>query len=166
MATSRHPASAAVASSRLHLAAGRCAAVCDLENVAIVDGARLPSAEMGRLLAFVEARIGGMPVRVATGPNVLQPYMGLLHSTCWGLTLVKTVPDAADQALATAAHDFIRCGITDIFVVSGDHAFASLASHARLHVLSHASHLSATLRLAATTVTYLPEVESPTQAAS
>lgn len=163
MANSRQPASAI---GRPRPAAGRCAAVCDLENLATVNGARLSRAEMGRLLAFVEGRITGMPVRVATGPNVLRPYMDLLQSTSWGLTLVKTLPDAADQALTIAAHDFIRCGITDVFVVSGDHAFAPLAGHARLHVVSHASHLSAALEVAATTVTYLTEVAGPTRAAS
>lgn len=147
-------------------APGRSAAVVDLENIAIVGGARLPPAQMRRLLTFVEARIEGMPVRVASGRNVLRPFMNLLEGTRWGLTLVKTEPDAADHALTSAAHDFIGCGITDIVVVSGDHHFVSLATEARLHVISHASHLSTALRLAATTVTYLPDVSPPVRAAS
>lgn len=136
---------------------GRFAAVLDFENVAIASGERVSQAEMRTLLSAVAGHVSGMPVRVATGVNVLRPYMDLIGRQRWGLTLVKTEPDAADNALCDAARDFIRCGVTDIVVVSGDHAFVPLAAHARLHVICHADHLSKTLRLAATTVTYLPE---------
>ena len=102
---------------------------------------------------------------MAPGVNVLRPYMDLIGLQRWGLTLVKTEPDAADNALCDTARDFIRSGVTDIVVVSGDHAFVPLAAHARLHVICHADHLSKALRLAATTVTYLPEFRPPARAA-
>src|SRR4051812_27025603 len=146
-------------------AGGRFAAILDLENVAIVEGGRVSQAEMQVLLSAIGVRVLGMPVRLATGVNVLRPYLDLIGLQRWGLTLVNTEPDAADNALCETARDFIRCGVTDIVVVSGDHAFVPLAAHARLHVICHADHLSKALRLASTTVTYLPEVRTTAQAA-
>lgn len=146
-------------------ARGRFAAVLDLENVAIMGDGRVSQAEMQALLSAVGGHFSGMPVRVATGVNVLRPYMDLIGRQRWGLTLVKTEPDAADNALCDAALDFIRCGVTDIVAISGDHAFVPLAAHARLHVICHADHLSKALRFAATTVTYLPELHLAVRAA-
>lgn len=145
---------------------GRTAAVVDLENIAIVGGVRVSSTQMAKFLAFVDSRVSGMPVRVATGQNVLRPFMHLLGRVGWGLTVVRTEPDAADHALTDTARDFIRCGVTDIVVVSGDHAFVPLAANARLHVISHASQPSNALRLAATTVTCLPDGQPPVRIAS
>jgi hypothetical protein len=144
----------------------RFAALLDLENVAITGTGRLRQAEMTILLGAIADRVFDMPVRVATGINVLRPYMDLVDLQRWGLTLVKTEPEAADNALCDAARDFISCGVTDIVIVSGDHAFVPLATHARLHVISHADHLSNALRLAATTVTLLPEIRPAVRAAS
>lgn len=144
---------------------GRFAAILDLENVAIMKDGRVSQAEMQILLSAIGVRVSGMPVRMAMGVNVLRPYMDLIGLQQWGLTLVKTEPDAADNALCDTARDFIRCGVTDIVVVSGDHAFVPLAAHARLHVICHADHLSKALRLAATTVTYLPEFRPTARAA-
>jgi hypothetical protein len=121
------------------------------------DG-RVSQAEMQGLLSAIGVRVTRMPVRVATGVNVLRPYMNLIGLQPWGLTLVKTEPDAADNALCDTARDFIRCGVTDVVVVSGDHAFVPLAAHARLHVICHADQLSKALPFAATTVAYLPEI--------
>lgn len=123
-------------------AGGRFAAILDLENVAIVEGGRVSQAEMQVLLSAIGVRVSGMPVRLATGVNVLRPYLYLIGLQRWGRTLVKTEPDAADNALCETARDFISCGVTDIVVVSGDHAFVPLAAHARLHVICHADHLS------------------------
>jgi hypothetical protein len=146
-------------------AGGRFAAIVDLENVAIMNDGRVSPAEMQVLLRAIGVHVSGMPVRVATGVTVLRPYMDLIGLHRWGLTLVKTEPDAADNALCDAARDFMRCGATDIVVVSGDHAFVPLAAHARLHVTCHAGHLSKALRFAATTVTYLPEFRRTARAA-
>jgi hypothetical protein len=143
----------------------RFAAIVDLENVAIMDDGRVSLPEMRILLSAIGSRVTDMPVRVATGINVLRPYMGLLCAQRWSLTLVKTEPDAADKALCETARDFVRCGVTDIVVVGGDHAYFPLAAHARLHVISHAGHLSKALRLAGTTVTFLPELRLTVQAA-
>lgn len=138
--------------------ARRFAAIVDLENLAIVDGARISVERMQRLLAAVEPRVVGMPVRVATGSNILRHYATLLPSGRWGLTLVPSGPDAADAALCDAALEFAHCGVTDLVVVGGDHAYVPLARYARLHVVSHADHLSRQLRLASTSVTLLPDV--------
>lgn len=135
---------------------GRFAAILDLENVAMIRDSRVSKAEMQILLSAISAHVGGMPVRVATGVNILRAYTDVIALQQWGLTLVPTEPDAADDALCDAARDFIHCGVTDIVIASGDHAFVQLAAHARLHIISHADHLSKALRLAATTVTYLP----------
>ena len=144
----------------------RFAAIVDLENVAILRDGHVSQAQMRVLLSAIGAHVSGMPVRVATGINVLRPYMDLVSLQPWGLTLVKTEPDAADKALCEAARDFIRCGGTDIVVISGDHSFIPLAAHANLHVISHADHLSKALRFAATTVKYLPEFRTEARAAS
>ncbi|QCC77388.1 hypothetical protein [Nocardioides daphniae] len=47
--------------------------------------------------------------------------------------------------------------MTDLVVVSGDHAFVELAEVARVHVLAQPGKLSRRLRLAATSVTLLPD---------
>lgn len=145
---------------------GRFAAIVDLENVAILRDGHVSQAQMQVLLSAIGTHVSGMPVRVATGINVLRPYTDLVSLQHWGLTLVKTEPDAADNALCEAARHFIRCGGTDIVVVSGDHAFIPLAAHANLHVISHADHLSKALRFAATTVKYLPDLRTEVRAAS
>ena len=143
----------------------RFAAIVDLENVAIFGDGRVTQAEMQVLLNAVGAHVSEMPVRVATGINVLRTYMDLIDLQRWGLTLVETEPDAADNALCDAALDFIRCGVTDLVIVSGDHGFVPLAAHARVHVISHPNHLSRALRLAATTVTHLHGFRSVSRAA-
>ncbi len=144
----------------------RFAAILDLENVAITNEGRVSQSDMAALLDSIESLVTGMPVRVATGAHIMRAYMDQIGLQGWGLTLVRTEPDAADDALCEAAHDFIRSGVTDLIVVSGDHAFVPLASHLRLHVICHADHLSRALRLAATTVTYLPQVRPAALTAS
>ena len=89
--------------SRSMGACGRFAAIVDLENVATMGDGLVSQAEMQVLLSAIGARVSGMPVRVATGVNVLRPYMDLIGLQRWGLTLVKTGPDAADDALCEAA---------------------------------------------------------------
>lgn len=138
--------------------ADRFAAIVDIENTVIHRGLRLPCAVGSGLLEVVQDHVLGMQTRVATGEHVLREYMTSLVRLGWGITAVPTEPDAADDALLAAARYFIDRGVTDLVVVSGDHAFVELASRARLHVISHANHLSRQLRLAATTVTYLPPI--------
>lgn len=138
----------------------RTAALVDIENAVIVGGRRLSAAAGSLLLNIIGNYTSGMPVCVATGENVLRAYLPVLAGLPWGLRLVNTEPDAADLALIEAGHDLIGCGVTDLVVISGDHAFAELAPGARLHVVSHAGHLSRQLWLAATTVRYLPTVDT------
>jgi len=138
----------------------RFAAIVDLENLAIVNHRLLSPAQVGDVLSFVDAQVAGMQVRVASGVNVLRAHFGAVASRGWGRTLVKTTPDAADHALLETAQHFVACGVTDLVVVSGDHAFVPLARQVRLHVVTHADHLGTRLRLAATTVMYVPHTRN------
>lgn len=143
----------------------RFAALVDIENAAIVHGVLLPAPVRSELLHGLRGTLAGMPVRVATGASVLKASMTDLPRG-WGLTLVPTEPDAADVALIDAGLLFAGCGVTDLVVVSGDHAFVALAAHARLHVITRPGQLSNALRLAATTVTYLPALQALTPASA
>jgi hypothetical protein len=135
----------------------RFAALVDVEN-AVIRGGHLLSADYRRALFMdLDTELSSMPVRVAAGKHVLLACAGELASRGWGVSLVPTTPDAADLALLEAGRHFARSGATDLVVVSGDHAFASLAEMVRLHVIAHRHKLSAALRLAADTVTYLPD---------
>jgi hypothetical protein len=133
----------------------RFAALVDIENAAIVEGRLLQAPQRRDLLNTLHRALTGMPVRVATGTHVLKASMTDLPRG-WGLSLVPTQPDAADLALIEAGLQLAGCGVTDLVVVSGDHAFVALAAHARLHVITRPGQLSNALRLAAATVTYLP----------
>lgn len=132
----------------------RFAALLDFENLAIAHDRRLPIVETAELLASIAPLLQGMPVRVATGKRLLLPNM-CAFNPAWGLRVVGSEPDAADNALIDDAHQFFASGVTDLIVASGDHAFVPLAAFARLHIISHADHLSRKLQMAATTVTYL-----------
>lgn len=147
-----------------HRAATRTAALVDIENAVIVGGRRLSAAAWSRLLNTIGSYTSGMPVCVATGESVLRAYLPVLAGLPWGLRLVNTDPDAADLALIESGHALIDSGVTDLVVISGDHAFAELAHGARLHVITHADHLSRQLWLAATTVRYLPTEDTATWA--
>lgn len=136
----------------------RFAALVDIENTVIVGGTRLPDVQTHELFAVVDSYVAGMPVRAASGKRVLDACTPELAFRGWGLTLVPTEPDAADQALLDAGRHFAQAGVSDLVVVSGDHAFAPLAALVRLHVIAHPRQLSKALRLAATTVNYLPIV--------
>lgn len=141
----------------------RFAALVDIENTTIFEGQLLPAPQRRDLLLCLRRNLTGMPVRVATAEQVLRAIMTDLPRG-WGLTLVPTQPDAADMALIEAGQAFTASGVTDLVVVSGDHAFVPLAAHARLHVITRPGQLSNALRLAATTVTYLPAPPSLTRA--
>ncbi len=139
----------------------RFAGLVDVENTVIVRGRLLPAAEGDVLLNAAAKYLDGMPVQVATGKNVLRAYMSAFTTRGWIPALVPTEPDAADLALLDAGRAFAAAGVTDLVVVSGDHVFAELAGVARLHVIAHGDHLSKALRLAATTVIYLPHPKAP-----
>ena len=141
----------------------RFAALVDIENTAIVQGRLLQAPQCRDLLNTLHRALTGMPVRVATGTHVLKATMSDLPRG-WGLSLVPTQPDAADLALIEAGLQLAGCGVTDLVVVSGDHAFVALAAHSRLHVITRPGQLSNALRLAATTVTYLPAPQTLTPA--
>lgn len=51
----------------------RFAAIVDLENVAIMDDGRVSLPEMRIILSAIGSRVTDMPVRVATGINLLRP---------------------------------------------------------------------------------------------
>lgn len=140
----------------------RAAACVDIENIVNIGPRRLLVAEGQSLLNVVAAHTCGMPVRVAGGRAVLRAYMPVLAGLPWGLTLVGQEPDAADADLLRAGLDFVETGVTDLWVASGDHAFTELAGWTRVHVIAHPNHLSRKLRLAATTVTYLPSLTAAT----
>lgn len=134
----------------------RFAGLVDIENAVILQGRLLTSPHMTEVFTTLDTHLADMPVRVASGPRVVTACMTQLASRGWGLTLTSAGPDAADRALIETGRHLAACGVTDLVVVSGDHAFATLAQMARLHVIAHPGQLSAALRLAATTITHLP----------
>jgi hypothetical protein len=144
----------------------RFAALVDLENAVIVAGGRIPAEQRRDLFEALDHHLAGMPVRAASGGPVVKACLPELAHRGWGLTLVSPEPDAADHALIEAGLHLTSAGVTDLVVVSGDHAFARLAPAARLHVITHPAQLSTALRLAATTVTHLPAPQAATRAAA
>lgn len=142
----------------------RVAGLVDIENVLVVRDRMLPALHWGEVFEALDPYLVGIPVRVACGPWVVNACMPELASRGWGRTLVPGEPDAADLALIEAGRQMAACGVTDLVIVSGDHAFATLAPVARLHVIARRGSLSRQLRLAATTITYLPALQNHTQA--
>lgn len=142
----------------------RFAGLVDIENALIVRDLLIPLPHRGEVFEALDSYLVGIPVRVASGPRVVKACMPELASRGWGLTLVAARPDAADRALIEAGRRMAASGVTDLVIVSGDHAFAALAPAARLHVIAHRRCLSRQLRLAATTITYLPALQNHTHA--
>ena len=140
----------------------RFAGLVDIENTVILRGRLLASPQLTGVFNTLDTHLADMPVRVASGPRVVKACMTELASRGWGLTLVSAGPDAADLALIEAGRHLAACGVTDLVVVSGDHVFAALAGVARLHVIAHPEKLSAALRLAAYSITALPDFEFDT----
>lgn len=130
-------------------------ALVDLENQTIWDGRRLPQDAAAAVLAEIDPFVHGMPTRVALAASLLTAYAPLLCARGWGIDTVAVSPDAADLALLTHGRAAIACGVTDLVIVSGDHAFIELAQHARLHVITHRDRLSRALESAATSATFL-----------
>ena len=130
-------------------------ALVDAENQTIWDGRRLPAAAASAVFDEIDYYVAGLPTCAALTPTLLAAYVPLLASRGWALDLVAPGPDAADLALMERAHFAIDRGHTDLVVVSGDHIFAELANHTRLHVVTHTGRLSRALGAAATSITFL-----------
>lgn len=142
----------------------RFAGLVDIENALIARDLLIPLPYRREVFEALDYYLAGIPVRVAAGPRVVKACIPELGSRGWGLTLVTARPDAADRALIEAGRQMAASGVTDLVIVSGDHAFATLAPVARLHVIARRGSLSRQLRLAATTITYLPALQNHTQA--
>lgn len=144
----------------------RFVGLVDIENLIIVRGHLLREPHRREVFHTLDSHLAGMPVRVASGPQVFKACLTELASRGWGRTLVQAEPDAADQALIEAGRYFAASGVSDLVVFSGDHAFASLACVARLHVFAYGACLSRRLQLAATSITYLPVPHIQTETTS
>ena len=130
-------------------------ALVDPENQTIWGGRRLEVAAASAVFDEIEFYVGGLPTTAALAPSLLCPYLPLIAGRGWGLDVVAPSPDAADLALMERARFAIGRGYTDLVIVSGDHIFAELANHSRLHVVTHADRLSRSLEAVATSVSFL-----------
>jgi hypothetical protein len=140
----------------------RFACIVDGDNV--TRGGRLGLADVSHVMAHVAHLTERWQVTCALQSRVAVDYMSAYAGLGWGIRFASMGPDAADLALLEVAGDYLAHDVTDLIVVSGDHAFAELADRARLHVLSYRSCLSRELAAAATTVTYLDDLVVATAA--
>lgn len=85
---------------------GRSAAVIDVKDVAVARRRNPSQEQTPKLLDQINALVAGVPVRLATGLNVLRSYMHLLSFQPSGLTFVRIEPEAADKSLREAAPRF------------------------------------------------------------
>jgi hypothetical protein len=137
----------------------RTACIIDGDNVAI--GGQVPVPDVARVLGQLSALTMGRSVTFAMQQRLAVQYMTAYADLGWAIRFASMAPDAADVELLDAAADYLAHDVTDLLVVSGDHAFADLAGHARLHVCAYRSSLSKRLQLAATSVTYLDDLIAP-----
>jgi hypothetical protein len=137
----------------------RVAVIVDGDNV--TRGGRLAVADVSHVMAHLAHLTDRWPVTCALQSRVAADYMRAYARLGWGIRFAPMGPDAADLVLLEVAEDYLAHAVTDLVVVSGDHAFAALASKARLHVLSYRTSLSRELELAATSVTYLDDLLAP-----
>jgi hypothetical protein len=131
----------------------RFACVVDGDNV--TRGGQLQLGAVAQVLRRVAALTEGVPVTFAMQTRQAKAYMTAYAGMGWGIRIASMAPDAADDLLREAARDYFHHAVSDLVVVSGDHAFAELAGQARLHVVTYRDCLSKRLRLAATSVAYL-----------
>jgi hypothetical protein len=134
----------------------RFAGIVDGDNV--TQGGRLGLADASHVMAHLAHLTERWPVTCALQRKLAVDYMCAYAPHGWGIRFAAMGPDAADQVLLEAADDYLAHDVTDLIVVSGDHAFAALAARARLHVLSYRRCLSRELQAAATTVTHLDDL--------
>lgn len=134
----------------------RTACIVDGDNVA--RGGQLGVPEVAFVMDYLARLTERWPVTVALQKRLAINYMTAYAELGWGIRFASMEPDAADKELLEVADDYIAHHVTDLIVVSGDHAFAELAGRARLHVLAYRKCLSRELELAASTVTYLDDL--------
>jgi hypothetical protein len=137
----------------------RTACIIDGDNVA--SGGQVPISDVATILGRLSVLNKGLPVTFAMQRRLAAQYMTTYASRGWSVRFASMAPEAADEELLEAAGDYLARGVNDLVVVSGDHAFAGLARHARLHVCAYRSSLSRTLRMAATDVHYLDDLIAP-----
>lgn len=140
-------------------------ALVDLENLCIFNGHRLALTQAAGVCTEIDTFVAGLPTTAALACSLFAAYLPLLSARTWSIDMVQPGPDSADLALLERGHFAATHGVTDLVVVSGDHAFAELAAHARIHVVSHRDRLSRVLASAATSVTYLASGEGLRSAA-
>lgn len=145
-------------SHHLHGSA-RTACIIDGDNVA--GGGQVPVPDVAHVLERLSALNAGWSVTFAMQRRLAERYMTAYADRGWAIRFASMAPDAADGELLYAAADYLDHHVTDLVVVSGDHAFAELAGQARLHVCAYRSSLSKRLRLAATSVSYLDDLIAP-----
>jgi hypothetical protein len=141
----------------------RSACIVDGDN--LTHGGKDTVADVAHVLQRVAMVSDGLPVTFAMQRELAAAYLPAYVGHGWGIRFAAMTPDAADRELLEAAKDYIAHGVRDVLVASGDHAFARLAGHARLHVLTYRLALSNRLRIAATTVTYLDDLLAKPSAA-
>ena len=135
----------------------RFAAIVDGDN--LTHGGQLELPQVRSVLSSVAVLLEDCPVAFAMQSRQAARYLSAYADLRWLRRFASMAPDAADEVLLEDAQFFLERGVTDLWVASGDHAFAELAEGVRLHVVCHRSSLSKRLRLAATTVTYLDGIE-------
>lgn len=133
----------------------RTAALIDLENILIEETGAHHGTCAATTMTRLNALTANTPTRTAMGPRLMESHMRDVAASGWGVTLTEATPDAADHALLDIARTWIASGVTDLIIASGDHAFAELASVARLHVVSYSNKLSRVLRMSATSLAVL-----------
>jgi hypothetical protein len=140
----------------------RFACLVDGDNV--TRGGRLGLADVSHVLAYVAHLTERWPVTCALQERVAREYMSAYARLGWRIEFAPMGPDAADLVLLDAATCHVAHDVTDLVVVSGDHAFAELADRVRLHVLSYRTCLSRELSAVASSVTYLDDLVLPAAA--
>lgn len=145
--------------------ARRGLALVDLENLCIFKGSRLSLSRAGQVCDEIDSYVAGLPTMTALACSLFAAYLPLLGARGWSIDVVQPGPDSADLALLERGRFAVTHGVTDLVILSGDHVFAELAAHARIHVVSHRDRLSRLLASAATSVTYLASREGMPSAA-
>lgn len=140
----------------------RTACIVDGDN--ITGGGQLAVTEVAGVLQRLSELTSGFPVTFAMQRRLAPRYMPAYVGLGWGIKFASMAPDAADLELLEAAEDYLTHEVTDLVVVSGDHAFVNLAAQARLHVVAYRRSLSSRLRLAASSVRYLDDLLVPAAA--
>ena len=137
----------------------KTACIIDGDNIA--TGGQLPLPDVAHVLKRISALTTGLPVTFAMQSRLAARYMTTYAGEGWAIRFASMAPDAADDELLDAAAGYLDHGVEQLLVVSGDHAFADLAQHARLHVFAYRASLSKVLRMAASHVTYLDDLITP-----